>query len=147
MTTALPLPPVVAHFLDFVATHPLERLLLEYVGLLFIAAGVFFCFVGVLGTLRLPDVYSRLHASGKVGTLGLVGILIGTALLLPNTAFKVIALGIFLLVTAPLAAHVIAAAAHRQGVPLADGARDDLAVHRTATDAPTAAEPTAPDRP
>ncbi len=110
------------------------NLLTEYLGLTLVGLGVFFCFVGVLGSLRLPDVYTRLHASGKVGTLGLIGILIGTAILLPSTTLKVIALGLFLMVTAPLAAHAIAAAAHRQGVPIDPPNRDDLEASRQESD-------------
>jgi multicomponent Na+:H+ antiporter subunit G len=99
----------------------------EPLGLLFIALGVFFSTVGVVGIVRLPDVYSRIHASGKVATLGIFGLLIGTALLLPETTFKLFGLGLFLLITSPVASHAIASAAYRAGVPLARTGRDDLA--------------------
>jgi multicomponent Na+:H+ antiporter subunit G len=99
----------------------------QVAGLVFITGGLFFCAVGVLGIVRFPDVYSRIHASGKVSSLGTVGILVGTAFLLPETAFKLIVLGMFLVISAPVAAHAIALAAHRQGVPRANVARDDLA--------------------
>lgn len=90
-------------------------------------AGLFFCAVGILGIMRFPDVYSRIHASGKVSSLGIVGILIGTALLMPNTALEVIVLGLFLVLASPVASHAIALAAHRQGVPKVNAIRDDLA--------------------
>lgn len=97
------------------------------IGMIALWIGVFFSIVGIVGLIRLPDVYTRLHASGKVGTLGLIGILVGTALLMPDTALKVLALAIFVVITFPVASHAVAAAAHRHGVPMVDAHRDDLA--------------------
>lgn len=83
--------------------------------------------VGVIGIMRFPDVYSRIHASGKVSSLGIVGILLGLAFLKPETALKAILLGAFLVIVTPVTGHVIALAAHRQGIPRANVQRDDLA--------------------
>ncbi len=83
-------------------------------------AGGFFLFVAGLGILRLPDVLIRMHASTKAGTLG-VGLVFGAAALyFRNTADAAIAVLtiVFLLVTAPVAAHAIARAAYRMNVPL-----------------------------
>ena len=85
-------------------------------------AGGFFLFVAGLGILRLPDVLIRMHASTKAGTLG-VGLVFGAAALyFRNTADAAIAVLtiVFLLVTAPVAAHAIARAAYRMSVPLSD---------------------------
>lgn len=92
-------------------------MLAQIIGSFFLIFGLFFCAVGVLGIMRFPDVYTRIHASGKVSSLGIIGILAGTAFLMPETALEVIVLGIFLLVAAPVASHAIALAAYRQGVP------------------------------
>ncbi len=100
---------------------------MEIIGLLFLWGGVFFCITGVIGLIRMPDVYSRLHATGKVSTLGLVGLLIGAAILLPSMLLKAVALAIFVMITAPVASHAIASAAYRQGVPMFRPVRDDLA--------------------
>jgi multicomponent Na+:H+ antiporter subunit G len=108
-------------------------MLTELIGLAFIVIGVFFSTVGVFGIVRLPDVYTRIHASGKVATLGIFGLLIGTALLLPETTLKLLSLGLFLLITSPVASHAIASAAHRSGVPLVGARRDDLAAARITT--------------
>lgn len=99
----------------------------EILGLIFIGLGVFFSSVGVIGLIRLPDVYSRSHASGKVAILGIFGLLAGSAFLFPGTTLKVIGLGVFLLIATPVASHAIAAAAYRSGVPLIQTKRDDLA--------------------
>ncbi len=76
--------------------------------------GVFFCAVGVLGVIRMPDTLTRLHASGKVAILGLFGLLFGAALLVPATALRLLVLGLFVLLTSPVATHAIAASVHRR---------------------------------
>lgn len=88
--------------------------------------GIFFCGVGVIGLLRFPDVYTRLHASGKVATLGLSFMLLGAALFRPEMTFKVIVLIFFVVLTSPVSTHAIASAAHRNYGRLKSG-RDDLA--------------------
>lgn len=76
--------------------------------------GAFFCAVGVLGVIRMPDTLTRLHASGKVAILGLFGLLLGAALLAPATALRLLVLGLFVLLTSPVATHAIAASVHRR---------------------------------
>ncbi|MFN8530577.1 MAG: monovalent cation/H(+) antiporter subunit G [Anaerolineae bacterium] len=101
--------------------------MIEILGVAAILFGLFFSVVGILGMVRLPDVYTRLHSTGKVSTLGLFGLLVGTALLLPGVAFKLIALAIFAVLTMPVSTHAIAKAAYGHGVPLVRASRDDLA--------------------
>jgi multicomponent Na+:H+ antiporter subunit G len=94
------------------------------IGVLFLS-GAFFVFVAGLGVLRLPDVFTRMHASTKAGTLGSAFILAGAAVhfgTLPIAA-KVILTILFLLLTAPIASHMIGRAAQRTGVPMWTGAR------------------------
>lgn len=75
-----------------------------------------------LGLLRLPDVLIRMHSSTKAGTLGVGLILAATAVFYgqPGPSFRALATIAFLLITAPVAAHMIARAAYRTGVPLWD---------------------------
>ncbi len=89
-------------------------MLLEIVGVGALVFGLFFCAVGVLGVIRMPDSLTRLHASGKVATLGLFGLLVGAAILMPAIFFKILALGLFVLLTSPVATHAIAAAEYRR---------------------------------
>ncbi len=49
----------------------------ETLGLIFIGIGVTFDFLGVLGLVRLPDVYNRLQAATKCVTFWSAGILFG----------------------------------------------------------------------
>jgi multicomponent Na+:H+ antiporter subunit G len=88
--------------------------LLELLGVAALLFGLFFCAVGVLGVVRMPDSLTRLHASGKVATLGLFGLLLGAALLMPAVWLRLLALGLFILLTSPVATHAIAASVHRR---------------------------------
>lgn len=88
--------------------------MLELLGVAALLFGLFFCAVGALGVIRLPDSLTRLHASGKVATLGLFGILLGAALLMPSTWLRLLALGLFVLLTSPVATHAIAASVYRR---------------------------------
>lgn len=99
------------------------------IGILAIVFGLFFCSVGVIGVIRLPDTYSRLHASGKVATTGLFGLLVGAIFIVPFsvTTLKFIALGLFIVVTSPVTSHAIAAAVHRKA------AREGRATDKFAT--------------
>ena len=82
--------------------------------------GGFVCVVAGLGVLRLPDVLIRMHASTKAGTLGSGLILGAVAVYFADTATttRAVATILFLLITAPVAAHMIGRAAFRSGVPL-----------------------------
>ena len=88
-----------------------------------VVAGGFFAFAAALGVLRLPDVLIRMHASTKAGTLGCGLILLAVATHFGETAIVARALAaiLFLLLTAPVAAHMIGRAAYRTGVPLWQG--------------------------
>ena len=46
----------------------------EIIALVFLAAGLFFLIASAIGMLRLPDFYTRLHASGNSETLGLIDV-------------------------------------------------------------------------
>jgi multicomponent Na+:H+ antiporter subunit G len=87
-------------------------------GLAALVFGLFFSVVGIIGLIRFPDVYCRIHASGKVATLGLVGLLAASAIAMPETALKALALALFVVITSPVASHAIASAAYRTGVPM-----------------------------
>ncbi|RPI03280.1 MAG: monovalent cation/H(+) antiporter subunit G [Calditrichaeota bacterium] len=92
----------------------------EIVGMVFISIGILFDFLGVLGLVRLPDVYNRLQAATKCVTFGSAGILFGIFIIQGFTSFGFKALlGIvFIFLTSPVAAHAIARAAHKSRIPL-----------------------------
>ncbi|MDD5166574.1 MAG: monovalent cation/H(+) antiporter subunit G [Candidatus Omnitrophica bacterium] len=92
----------------------------EIIGLIFIAIGLVFDFFGCLGLVRLPDIYNRLHSSIKCVTLGTSSILLGLLLYkgFSPTGVKALLCIIFLFLTAPVSAHVLARSAHKSGVKL-----------------------------
>jgi multicomponent Na+:H+ antiporter subunit G len=96
--------------------------MIDLLGLVAVWCGIGFCVVGVVGIIRMPDVYCRLHASGKVATVGLCGLLVGAALIMPSAGLKLITLALFAVLTLPVSTHAIAAAAYRHGVPMQKGA-------------------------
>jgi multicomponent Na+:H+ antiporter subunit G len=100
---------------------------MAYIGLFLLWVGVFFSVVGIIGLLRFPDVFTRIHSSGKVTTLGAVFLLAGVVCFMPQLLLKAIVLGGFLILTTPVASHSIAIAAHRNIERLRYGTRDDLA--------------------
>ncbi|WP_263788584.1 monovalent cation/H(+) antiporter subunit G [Salinibacter grassmerensis] len=99
----------------------------QIVGIFLMGTGTLFVFVAGLGVLRLPDVYMRLHASTKAGTLGVALNAAGLVAFYPSLGIftRAFALVLFLLLTAPVAAHMIGRASYfareEMGVTLWDG--------------------------
>lgn len=83
--------------------------MIEIVVGLFLIAGAGFVLVAAIGIVRLPDLLTRMHASTKAGTLGALLVLVGLALHVGTgeVVSKVVATSLFLLLTAPIAAHMI----------------------------------------
>jgi len=90
-----------------------------YAGIAFILAGLFFFFVSVLGVLRLPDFYTRMHAAGKCDSLAAELVLIGVALYNLQdftlatvlVSLKILLIAVFIFVANPTATHAITEAA------------------------------------
>ena len=92
--------------------------LLDTIAAAFLVLGGFLAFTAALGIVRMRDVYIRMHASTKAGTLGLA--LVFLAIVLtgghPGVAGKGLAAFAFVLLTAPIGAHLIGRAAYRSGI-------------------------------
>ena len=99
---------------------------LQLVALLAVIIGTLFSLVGIVGLIRLPDVYTRLHATGKVGVYGAVLLLVAAAAWTPLGWGKALLLIVLLMVAGPVATHAISSAAYRIGVPMHEPVRDDL---------------------
>lgn len=81
-----------------------------------ILLGTFIITFGVVGILRAPTVYTRLHAASKSVVMGVVSFCAAAFLAGGTTVqFRVILIAIFLVVTTPVAAHVIAQSAYQTG--------------------------------
>ncbi|HEX9873615.1 MAG TPA: monovalent cation/H(+) antiporter subunit G [Deferrimonas sp.] len=91
---------------------------------LLLVAGVLFFAIGVLGILRFPDFYTRLHAAGKCDSLAAVLVILAVALYnlgdfsLGNVlvSLKILAIAAFVFVASPTATHAITEAALVLGV-------------------------------
>ena len=98
-------------------------------------AGSLFVLIAALGIVRLPDLLMRMHAATKAGTLGAGLLLVAVAVSTPETSVmaRAVSTFVFLLLTAPIAAHLIARAAYHTGeATLWDRtAVDELADDRT----------------
>ena len=79
--------------------------------------GAFFVLVAAIGLVRLDDLYMRMHAASKAGTLGSGVLLIALAVYSADVAVALRALAgvVFFLLTAPISAHLLARAAYSVG--------------------------------
>ena len=102
------------------------EIILQLVALTAVILGTFFSVVGMVGFVRLPDVYTRLHATGKVGVFGVVLLLIAAAAWTPLGWGRAALLIVLLMVAGPVTSHALASAAFRIGLHLKQPVRDDL---------------------
>jgi multicomponent Na+:H+ antiporter subunit G len=103
-------------------------------------AGGFFCAVGAIGLLRMPDFYTRMHAASVTDTLGAGLILLGLMLQAGPTlvAAKLAMVGLLLFFSAPVAAHALTKAAMTRGLA------PKLAASDVCAPAPACPSPPAP---
>lgn len=89
--------------------------MLDLVLSILIILGGFFTLVGSLGLFKLPDFYMRLHGPTKASTLGVGAVLIASALYFSfktgHISLHEILVTLFLFITAPVSAHLMAKAA------------------------------------
>ncbi|WP_306296805.1 monovalent cation/H(+) antiporter subunit G [Candidatus Entotheonella palauensis] len=80
--------------------------------------GLFFILAGVLGVLRFPDFYTRLHAMGKCDTLGVTLVLLALAIYAEFSlvTVKVLLLSVFIGLANPVATHALGRAAMKSGL-------------------------------
>ncbi|MEA3488157.1 MAG: monovalent cation/H(+) antiporter subunit G [Euryarchaeota archaeon] len=102
--------------------------LIVVIVILLLAAGVFFMLTGAIGLLRLPDFYTRLHATGKCDTLGevliIAGLLIyhifvyspGADISVQLVPVKLLFLIAFIFLANPTGTHALMKAAYNTGV-------------------------------
>ena len=93
-------------------------ILLDIVSWVLLLTGAGFAIVGTIGLLRLPDVYSRMHAAGITDTLG-VGLILGGLMFQAGFTIVTVKLGlilIFLMFTSPTSTYALANAAFSRGL-------------------------------
>jgi multicomponent Na+:H+ antiporter subunit G len=90
----------------------------ESITIILLVIGALFMLIGGLGVLRFPDLYMRISASTKASTLGAGFALLALAVHFNElgTTMRAIAAIIFLVITGPVAAHLISRAAYSVGI-------------------------------
>ena len=85
-----------------------------------IIVGALFTFIGSLGLARLPDFYTRLHGPTKATTLGVGSLLVASAIHFSTRGEGIsvheVLVTVFLFITAPVSAHLLARAALHLGL-------------------------------
>lgn len=97
---------------------------MTWIAAFFLIAGLVFFSGGCVGILRLPDCYTRLHAAGKLDTLGGLMMVSGLALysVLPLTleavltGIKLMLIVVFIFLSSPTATHAMVDAGIRAGL-------------------------------
>ena len=86
-----------------------------YAGCLLLLLGALFSLIAAIGVVRLPDLYTRMHAASKAGAVGGGLILLAVALVCfdAGVSLRAIIGFIFLLLTTPVSAHLLARASYR----------------------------------
>lgn len=97
-----------------------------------LVAGGFFCVVGGIGLIRMPDFYTRMHAASVIETLGagliLLGLMIQAGLTLVTA--KLLMIGLLIFFTSPAATHALAKAALFRSVQPLLAPREDASSKR-----------------
>src|SRR5690606_4621286 len=88
-------------------------------GSMLLCAGALLCLLAALGVLRFPDFFMRMHAATKAGVVGCGLLLAGVGFLDGTTAtwIKISVAIVFLLLTTPVAGHLLGRAAYVSGAP------------------------------
>ncbi|MEQ8510116.1 MAG: monovalent cation/H(+) antiporter subunit G [Rhodospirillaceae bacterium] len=94
------------------------ELLLNIVSWALLAGGGFFCVVGAIGIVRMPDAFTRMHAASVIDTLGvgmiIIGLMVQSGLTLTTARLAIILALVFF--TSPVATHAIARAMKHRNV-------------------------------
>ena len=87
--------------------------IMDVVSAILLLVGSVFALIGSIGIVRMPDVFTRLHAAGITATLGAAGVLLGLALKAGFSLLlvKLLLMLAFLLLLNPTACHALARAA------------------------------------
>lgn len=95
-------------------------LIIEVLTGFFLLAGASFMLIAALGVIRMPDLLTRMHATTKAGVFGASLMMVGVSLYFASgpVVAKALAIIVFMMLTAPVAAHAIGRAGYFVGVKL-----------------------------
>ena len=88
-----------------------------------LVCGSLFVLLAALGVARMPDLFTRMQPATKATTLGMGCLLLAVTLATddPGVRTRAVAAIVFVLLTAPVAAHMIGRAGYLDGAELWDG--------------------------
>ena len=93
----------------------------EFISSFLMLTGGLFCFLGSLGLVRLPDVFTRLHGPSKATTLGIGSVALGSMVYFSvrdgAPSVHELLIIVFVVMTTPVSAHLIAKAALHRRLP------------------------------
>ena len=109
--------------------------MLEIVLSVLILVGAAFTFIGSLGLVRLRDFYTRLHGPTKASTLGVGSLLIASAVFFSHQdegwSLHEVLVTVFLFITAPVGAHLMAKAALHLRLPSLSEPPNEISLQRS----------------
>jgi multicomponent Na+:H+ antiporter subunit G len=79
--------------------------------------GVLIMFFSTVGVLRLPDVYTRMHAASKAATLGISCLMLAAGIYYPDYLARMILMVLLFFITGPISTTAMARAAYRVASP------------------------------
>lgn len=96
------------------------QIIRDIVSACFLFGGMFLCLSTVIGMHRLPDFYTRCHASGVSETLGLLLTCVGFIIQAGFTplSLKLVLLFIIVCICNPIGGHILAKSAYETGFPM-----------------------------
>ncbi len=97
--------------------------MMEWIVSILLISGALFMLVAAIGVVKLSDVYMRMHAITKAASLGAILMLASVVLWHPQWIVGIEALMVvlFVILTSPIGAHMLARVAYRMKVPIGDG--------------------------
>ncbi|WP_435607794.1 Na+/H+ antiporter subunit G [Pseudomonas knackmussii] len=105
------------------------KLLIDTLVAVLLLGGSLFALLGAVGLYRMPDFYTRLHAPTKASTLGVGGVVLGSLLYFSTNGQGIslheVLITLFLFITAPVSAHLLAKAAMQRRDARAPGTQGE----------------------
>lgn len=88
--------------------------------IILVSVGTLFVLLAAIGLVRMPDLYLRISVTTKAATLGIGLILASAAVYFNETSVtsRIIAIVFFILLTAPVGAHLLGRASYFIGIPM-----------------------------
>lgn len=91
--------------------------IVEIAVLIVATVGVLVMLISMVGILRLPDVYTRMHAASKASTIGISCLMIAAGIYYPDYLSRMIVLVVLFFITSPISTATMARAAYRVATP------------------------------